>query len=406
MILKASQRSGATQLAYHLLNDENEHVTVHELKGFISDDVVDAFKEMQAIAKGTQCKKFMFSLSLNPPQHESVSVDDFEDAISRIEEELNIKGQPRCIVFHEKEGRRHCHAVWSRIDGQEMKAIKLPYFKQRLNGIAKELYIEHGWDLPKGFISKELSDPRNFTLAEWQQAKRHKIDPREIKNAMQQCWKASDNKASFEHAMTEKGFFIAKGDRRGYVALDWRGEVYSLSRSLSIKTKELKAKLGDTEVLPSVETVKAKIASNHIELYRQFSEELQLTHEFSRKPLSDKRKAMQQTHREARQALKQQQEVRSQQEQQARQSKIRKGLLGLWDFLSGRSKKQHQQNEQEAYAAELRDRQEKEKLIKAQLERRQALQAELQALREQQRQERQSLDDSFTETLETLNYEP
>lgn len=406
MILKASQRSGATQLAHHLLNDENEHVTVHELKGFISDDVVDAFKEMQAVAKGTQCKKYLFSLSLNPPEHESANVDDFENAISRIEEELNIKGQPRCIVFHEKEGRRHCHAVWSRIDGNEMKAIKLPYFKQRLNGIAKELYIEHGWDLPKGFISKELSDKRNFTLAEWQQAKRHKIDPREIKNAMQQCWKASDNKASFEHAMTEKGFFIAKGDRRGYVALDWRGEVYSLSRSLSIKTKELKAKLGDTEVLPSVETVKNKIATNHIELHQRFSEELQLKHEFARKPLSDKRKAMQQTHRQAREELKKQQEVRSQQEQQARQHKIRKGLLGLWDLLTGKSKKQHQQNEQETQAAELRDRQEKEKLIKIQLERRQTLQAELQALREEQQQERQSLDNSFTETLETLNYEP
>ena len=406
MILKASQRSGATQLAYHLLNDENEHVTVHEVKGFISDDVVGAFKEIQSIAKGTQCKKFMFSLSLNPPPEESASIDDFENAIDRIEDELNIKDQPRCIVFHEKEGRRHCHAVWSRIDGHEMKAIKLPYFKKRLNGIAKELYIDHGWDLPKGFISKELSDPRNFTLAEWQQAKRHKIDPREIKNAMQQCWKASDNKASFEHAMTEKGFFIAKGDRRGFVALDWRGEVYSLSRSLSIKTKELKSKLGDTDALPSVETVKNKIASNHIELHQQFSEELHLQHEFARKPLSDKRKAMQQTHREDRHDLKQQQGVRSQQEQKARQQKIRKGLLGLFDLLTGKSKKQHKRNEQEAQAAELRDRQEKELLIQQQLDRRQTLQAELQALREEQQQERQSLDDSFTETLETLNYEP
>lgn len=406
MILKASQRSGAKQLAMHLLNDENEHVTVHEIKGFISDDVVGAFKEIQAIAKGTQCKKFMFSLSLNPPAHEDASVDDFEKAINRIEKELNIKDQLRCIVFHEKEGRRHCHAVWSRIDGNEMKAIKLPYFKNQLNGIAKELYIEHGWDLPKGFISKELSDPRNFTLAEWQQAKRHKIDPREIKNALQQCWKASDNKTSFEHAIREKGFFLAKGDRRGYVALDWRGEVYSLSRSLSVKSKELQARLGEASHLPSVEKVKKHIANDHIKLHQQFSRKLHLQHEFARKPLSDKRKVMQQNHREARERLKQQQEERALQELQARQRKIRKGLLGLWDIVTGKSRKQHRQNEQETTASALRDKQEREQLIAQQLDRRKALQIDLKTLREEQAQETQSLNDSFTTTLEALNYEP
>ncbi|TBR44320.1 relaxase [Marinomonas agarivorans] len=406
MILKASQRSGAKQLAMHLLNDENEHITVHDIRGFISDDLLSAFKEMQAVSKGTQCKKFMFSLSLNPPAHESASVDDFEKAINRIEEELNIKDQPRCIVFHEKEGRRHCHAVWSRIDGEEMKAIKLPYFKQQLNGIAKELYIEHGWDLPKGFISKELSDPRNFTLAEWQQAKRLKIDPREIKNALQQCWKASDNKASFENAIRERGFFLARGDRRGYVALDWRGEVYSLSRSLSVKTKALKERLGEVSDLLSIEKVKQHIAKNHIKLHQQFSKELNLQHEFARKPLFDQRTAMQQQHREAREHLRQQQEDRALLEQQARQGKIRKGLLGLWDFITGKSRKQHKRNEQEAKASEHRDRQEKERLVIQQLNQRKALQTELIALREEQKKETQSLNDSFANTLEALNYEP
>ncbi len=38
MILKASQRAGGTQLAMHLLKtEENEHVEVHEVRGFVSD---------------------------------------------------------------------------------------------------------------------------------------------------------------------------------------------------------------------------------------------------------------------------------------------------------------------------------------------------------------------------------
>lgn len=38
MILKASQRSGAAQLGQHLLKtEENEHVEVHEVRGFMSE---------------------------------------------------------------------------------------------------------------------------------------------------------------------------------------------------------------------------------------------------------------------------------------------------------------------------------------------------------------------------------
>jgi hypothetical protein len=40
MILKASQRGGSNQLAAHLLKThDNEHVAVHELRGFSADDL-------------------------------------------------------------------------------------------------------------------------------------------------------------------------------------------------------------------------------------------------------------------------------------------------------------------------------------------------------------------------------
>ena len=42
MILKASERSGARQLASHLLKDENEHIELHDLRGFASDDLHEA----------------------------------------------------------------------------------------------------------------------------------------------------------------------------------------------------------------------------------------------------------------------------------------------------------------------------------------------------------------------------
>ena len=58
MILKASQRGGGRDLAVHLLKPENEHVEVHEVRGFCSETVLGAFKEAQAIARGTRCQQF------------------------------------------------------------------------------------------------------------------------------------------------------------------------------------------------------------------------------------------------------------------------------------------------------------------------------------------------------------
>ena len=56
MIIKANQRKNYRELAKHLLNGKmNEHVTVHDIRGFISTDVMGALREAYAVSKGTQC---------------------------------------------------------------------------------------------------------------------------------------------------------------------------------------------------------------------------------------------------------------------------------------------------------------------------------------------------------------
>lgn len=230
MILKGSQRGGAIQLAAHLLKTENEHVEIHEMREFISDDLHGAFNETHAIAKGTKCQQFLFSLSLNPPPSERVSTDAFERAADAAEERLGLEGQPRAIVFHEKEGRRHAHVVWSRIDAENMRAINLPHYKRKLTALSKEIYLEHGWELPDGLRDPHLRDPLNFNRDEWQQAMRAGRDPREIKQVFQEAWKRSDSAKAFGAALMENGFLIARGDRRGHVAIDYTGEVYAIAR--------------------------------------------------------------------------------------------------------------------------------------------------------------------------------
>ncbi len=202
MILKGNQRAGGRQLAAHLLRaDENEHVEVHELRGFLSDDLHSAFQEAYAISKGTRAKQYLFSLSLNPPPGEKVPIEIFEAAVEHIEQRLGLDGQPRAIVFHEKEGRRHAHAVWSRIDTAEMKAINLPHYKLKLRDVAKEMFLEHGWQMPRGFVDSKERDPLNFSREEWQQARRTAQDPKALKAMFQECWAISDSRKAFAQAI-------------------------------------------------------------------------------------------------------------------------------------------------------------------------------------------------------------
>ncbi|QDL91091.1 relaxase [Paroceanicella profunda] len=385
MILKGNERGNGRELANHLMRGaENEHIELHDLRGFAADDLFGAMQESEAIAKGTRCQKHLFSLSLSPPQHEAVPVEAFEQAIGRIESELGLEGQPRAIVFHEKEGRRHAHAVWSRIDGEEMKAINLPFYKRALNGIARDLYLEHGWEMPKGFRDQRQRDPFQFTREEWQQAKRTHQDPKAIKQALQECWSASDNRAAFESALRERGYFLARGDARGYVAVDWRGEIYSLSRTTGAKTKDLKERLGGARELPSVDEAKARIAEKMTPRLQAWAKEEQARAEKAGLAAQFQREQMVQRHRQVRDGLKTQQQERWLDEERKRAARTPRGLKGLWGWITGKNHKIRQENEAEIARAQARDRAEKQTVIERQLAERRNLQRQIKLARDKQ----------------------
>jgi hypothetical protein len=349
MILKGSQRGGGTNLAIHLMRvDDNEHVRVHELRGFASDNLRDAFREVEAISKGTKCSQYLFSLSLNPPSKESVGTEVFTSTIDRIEERLGLTGQPRAVVFHEKEGRTHAHCVWSRIDGQSMTARQLSFFKSKLLGISRDLYLEHGWDMPKGIADSKNRNPLNFTLAEWQQAKRNGVDPREIRHSIQECWKLSDSPKSFGKALEERGLFLAKGDRRGHVVLDHQGEVYALSRLLDVKAKDVRARLGTGEDLPFVDATKGRIGELLTPAIKKHITQSRNAFADQSKFLGDIKSEMTQEHRQARLDLSLRQANEWEEETRSRAARLPTGLRGLWWRITGKYQNIRAENEQEA----------------------------------------------------------
>ncbi len=409
MILVGNRRGCASELAAHLFNaEDNEHVELHEVRGFVASNLEGALHEAYGISRGTRCKKFLYSLSLSPPQDENVPVKVFEAAIERIEHKLGFGGQPRAIVFHEKKGRRHAHVVWSRIHADTMTAID-PYKDQEaLQQIARELYLEHEWELPDGFIRKEDTDPLNYSHAEHAQAKRAKRDVKELKRIFRQCWERTDTRDTFAHAMKEQGFLLAKGDKRGFVAVDAQGEVYSVARYAGVKAKELRARIGSFDSLPDVESAKSLSSSiekkssempkidNDVNITTNVNTATNLAtyaHPPSKNSYWDTQKAELQEklealgvervamvvhHRNVRALLHQKQQKRHIAEIKTRSAKLPRGLKAVWFKLSGQYDALITANKQEIATSEARDRSEQQSLIEIQLSERRVLQKQIQ----------------------------
>lgn len=257
MILKGSARGGGSDLALHLMNAfDNERVEVGQVRGTVAEDLHGAFGEYEAIAAGTRCKRPLYSLSINPS--EPLSRERYLAAIDRIEKGLGLAGQPRAVVFHVKNGREHCHVVWSRVDAKTMKAVHLSHDRMKLRSLSRELAREFGLKLPEGLErdkGEQRGQQKDMTLAEKRQAEQTGIAPEKRRKEITQAWQASDSAEAFRAALSQKGYMLARGDKRGLVVIDRYGHVHSLARQIEgVKTRELKAKLAPiADQLPTVD---------------------------------------------------------------------------------------------------------------------------------------------------------
>ena len=113
-----------------------------------------------------------------------------------------------------------------------------------MNALSLELFVENGWEIPVGYLEGQEADPMNYTYTEYQEAKRGAHNPKILKAQIKACWQSSDSRQSFETALERKGLFLAQGDRRGFVAIDYEGNTYSLTRWTGERRKAFDGALG------------------------------------------------------------------------------------------------------------------------------------------------------------------
>jgi len=271
VVNKGKSVAGAARLADHIKRtDTNERMEVKEIRGVAAEEMKEAFREMEAVATGCpNCKKPFYHASINTRADERLTDGQRAQAIDRLETELSLTDQPRVVVVHEKEGREHCHIVWSRIDSERMRAISDSHNYRKHELVAREMEREFGHERVQGAHIERDGKARPERAAshkEHQQAARTGIKPQAAREQLTALWRSTDSAESFKAALEERDWMLARGDRRDFVAIDKHGGVHSLSRRIEGATaKDIRARFAgvDRDQLPSVAEGRAAQIERH-----------------------------------------------------------------------------------------------------------------------------------------------
>lgn len=259
MIIKGVSCAGAGRLATHLSRtDTNERAELKQIKGVAAENLRGALKEMEAVSAGAQTTKPFYHASINTRADERLTDEQRTIAIDRLEQALGLTDQPRVVVVHEKEGREHCHVVWSRIDLDRMAAVSDSHNYRKHEQVARQLEREFGHQRVQGaHIERDGKDRpgRTPSHSEMLQASRTGIDAKEATQFMTGIWRETKTGQEFKTELEKKGWTLARGDRRDFVAIDPRGGIHSVSRRIEgARVADLKLRFKDIDPtkLPSV----------------------------------------------------------------------------------------------------------------------------------------------------------
>jgi hypothetical protein len=252
VINKGTSCAGAFRLAKHVTRrDTNERVEVKEIRGVVAEDLLGALREMEAVACGARTTKPFYHASINTRSDERLTDEQRAHAIDKLEESLGLTGQPRVVVVHEKKDREHTHIVWSRIDLDRMAAISDSHNFRKHEEVARALEQEFGHERVQGaHIGRDGKERpgRTPSHSEMLQADRTGLSPQQAREMMTGIWQSTKNGKEFQAALEDKGWILARGDRRDFVAIDPNGGVHSVARRIEgAKAADVRQRFADID---------------------------------------------------------------------------------------------------------------------------------------------------------------
>lgn len=226
--------------------------------------------------------KTLFSVSCNPASGESMSRADFDRVRKKFEQEYQgLESQPVLIIEHHKKGRVHQHWLYALVteDGKTIntwnnyardekiariaeydlgQSFTLGKFNRSVMAHLKQAGREDviAWMQQHGAHEKKRPLATK-TFKEHQQEQRTKITIEQVKQDLKAAYETTDSGKAFEAAIAEKGYLLARGDKRDFVVVDSAGGVHSPRRRLGVKVKDLRSRWADLkpEQMPTVSEV-------------------------------------------------------------------------------------------------------------------------------------------------------
>jgi hypothetical protein len=248
MIAKGTVHNNGARLAQYMTTGKgDERAELWHMRGFAENNLVDAFRTVQAMAEGTKCENPMFHVQVRNPEGETLTRAQWERTADRLEAKLGLSGQPRAIAFHidTKTGHEHMHVAWSRIDEETMTAKPLPYFKLRLKETCRELEKEFGITQVRNEREGPIMAPKR---AEEEQARRNGVDLKTVRQTIRDCFEKSDSGKAFAASLAERGLILTVGNERDFVVIDAKGGPHALGkRLLGITVHETNERLADLD---------------------------------------------------------------------------------------------------------------------------------------------------------------
>ena len=241
---------------HYLRGAENERITVREVQGFATQNPDEALRMIEMSAKGTKCKKLLYSAKINPETDRIWNKDEIRAAVDLLEENLGLKGHPRVVVEHKKKGRIHYHVLWSRFhpDGGAAKNMGNDYAAHQKT----QRQIE------KAFKLRPMrTKGRDFKKSEVEWAKRYGFDIFKLREQITADFNKGKSGQEFMAALKDQGIVLCRGDKSQFVIILPWGQHKALSSMIHGRPTKaiLRRSFADIDIskLPTVAEGKAQV---------------------------------------------------------------------------------------------------------------------------------------------------
>jgi len=227
-----------------------------------ADSLKQSFGGSAAGAKREAGAVHHFSLS-ESPEHNPTQ-EQWENYVEQNIKVLGLEEHQYYMVAHNDQEHDHVHVVVNLIHPQNGKINSLHNDYKKMDRLA------HEYELENGIVCEE----RNKKYQAWEQKKQaftEKERRAEYGEKVTTAFQQSDNAKSFKAALEYEGLTLAQGNRRGFVLVDDRGEIYALNRLITfdgdLQRKEKNAAI--KEKLQGIDKAALPMA-NQLQESRQF----------------------------------------------------------------------------------------------------------------------------------------